>query len=110
MYRLVGDGSGVEAVRLGVPMVFRGSLVALTLASDTAITGGSVKVQVFLNGTGSGTLMWTSGSTATATFEPNKHGFMVGNELSIRITPQSFTPAATANIEVIAYLTQASSA
>jgi hypothetical protein len=109
MYRTVADGSGTEGVRLPIPMVFRGSVVAISLASDVALMGGSLKVQAFINGSGSASLTWSGGMSATTTFEPNKFGFMSGNELTVRISPSSLTPSGSANIEVIIYVTQASS-
>jgi hypothetical protein len=109
LYRVVADGAGAEGARIPIPMVFRGSLVGMTLASDVALTGGSVKVQAFINGSGSASLTWSGGTSATTTFEPNKFGFMAGNELTVRISPSSLTPSGSANIEVIIYVTQASS-
>jgi hypothetical protein len=109
LYRVVADGSGAEGARIPIPMVFRGSLVGMTLASDVALTGGSLKVQAFINGSGSASLTWTGGRITTATFEPNRYGFVSDDQFTVRITPSSLTPAGSANIEVIAYLTQATS-
>lgn len=107
MFRtVVVDSSTVQGAQLSIPMVFSGSIYAMTMASDKQKQSGTVSFQAFIEGRGGARLDWGRGTAETKEFPANKHTFRAGDLLDVRVSTRGLSPAGTINVEVIVYLVQ----
>lgn len=106
MFRVIAvDATTAQGATIGVPLVSRGSIVALTVASDESRVSGKATVQASINGAGSASLVWDEGATETAVFDSGAFGFATGDVLTVAVTTQDFSPTGS-NVEVVVYVVQ----
>lgn len=106
MYRVIAvDASTAQGAAIGVPLVSRGSIVAMTVASDETRTSGTATFQALINGSGGAQLEWDQGSNETQVFNAGDFPFTTGDVLTVNVTTQDFSPTGC-NVEVVVYVVQ----
>lgn len=106
MFRVIAvDGSSAQGAAIGVPLISRGSIVAMTCASDVTRTSGAARFQSSISGSASAVLEWDTGTFEQETFDSGTYPFAIGDLLTMNVTTQGFAPTG-ANVEVVVYVVQ----
>lgn len=106
LYRAI-PGAAATFAQQGIPMPNPGSIVAILLRADEAISAGTAIFVPYVEETArvDAELVWATSNRDTASFLPGLATFNADEELDVRVTtPAGFTPVTT-DVEVIVLVT-----